>query len=272
MTKQKEKKEIIFDLISIHENFLRAKKLTPSPNINSSFSKLVTLVDATSKSNSKKILIDKKIHSLKKDFLRFSSQGESELEFFWAHKIIKSKNPHNTLLEFPYLKNYKDLVNFETEHLTKVGLYTKKSILFIGSGPLPLSPIFMAKKYNVSIDTIDIDKNACTISRKILNVLKINQKINIYNEDVFNITDFSNYDVIFVAALVGKTEKEKNSLIKHITKHATQNTYLILRSVSDLGALLYPEVSSKCLKNINVIKKTKRKKGIINNIIIGKIK
>ena len=85
-------------------------------------------------------------------------------------------------------------------------------------------------------------------------------------------SDFSEYDSVFIAALVGKDEKEKGKIIDHVVANTKKHTHIIMRSVNNLGSLLYPQITLSHLKNIQVIHTSQSPKDIINNIIIGKKK
>jgi len=264
--------EKIQDIVSIHGKLSSARSLAPSRMVNTNFSKLVGMVNTTLTESSMEILGDKKITAIQGNLRRLSLEGESELERFWAERILGSNCPQATMTEFPYFKNYEIMTDFEVEGMKSCDLHEKHKVLFAGSGSLPLSSIMMAEKHGFNVDNLDIDKKACTISRNIIKSLNLSNKVRVINKNIFDITNFSTYNAIFVAAHVGKDEAEKIEVIEHIAKYGEKGTHIILRSVTNLGVLLYPEINIDHLRNIEVLRKYDRPKGVINNIIVGKIK
>lgn len=264
--------EKINNIVSIYGELSSARDLVPSPIVNVNFSKLVSIVDATPAHLSKEILSDSKIEGIRQKLRKLSSQGESELERLWAKRILSSDRVYATLTRFPYFENYERMTDFEVEGMKSCDLHDSHKILFVGSGPLPLSSIMMAGKHGFDVDNIDIDKKACDLSSKLIKVFNLSEKVKVLHKNIFDIIDFSEYKSIFIAALAGKDEAEKIRIINHVALYAEKGTHIILRSVADLGTLLYPEITADHLKSIDVVKKYNRPKGVINNIIVGKTK
>jgi nicotianamine synthase len=262
----------IHDIVSIHGELSSARDLVPSPIINTSFSKLVSIVDTTPADSSKEILSDGKIAAIQQSLRRLSSQGESELERFWTERILASNHVHATLIQFPYFENYERMTNFEVEGMKSCNLHDSHKLLFVGSGPLPLSSIIMAGKHGYYIDNLEIDKKACDLSIELIKALNLSEKVKVIHKNIFDITDFSEYKSVFIAALAGKDETEKKRIIEHVVYYAEKGTHIVLRNASDLGTLLYPEITVDHLKNIDVVKKYDRPNGVINSIIVGKTK
>lgn len=271
MTKEILQKKI-HDIVSIHGELSSTRDLVPSPIINTTFSKLVSIVNTTPADSSKEILSDSNITAIHQSLRKLSSQGESELERFWTERILASNHVHATLMQFPYFENYERMTNFEVEGMKSCNLHNNHKLLFVGSGPLPMSSIMMAGKHGLYVDNLDIDKKACELSSELIKALNLSEKVKVIHKNIFDITDFSEYKSVFIAALAGKDETEKVRIIEHVAHYAEKGTHIVLRSVSDLGTLLYPEITADHLKNIDVVKKYDRPKGIINNIIVGKTK
>ncbi len=242
----------IEQITAVHSGLSHAKSIKPTPVINAHFSSLVDIVQNSDSFISNKILNNPKIKKIIKELRSISARGEYELERAWANVLVHSKN---------IWKDIDSCIAHDKKH----------RVLFIGSGPLPLSSIYMAKKYNLMIDNVEIDSHAYSVSRKIIYKLKLDSHINSIHSDILDIKDFSKYNLIFVAALAGTDEKEKKSVIRHIKRYSTKGTHIILRSVVDLGNLLYPKITQTHLKGLQLIKYGDTHHGVINNIIITKI-
>lgn len=262
----------IEQITAVHSGLSHAKSIKPTPVINAHFSSLVDIVQNSDSVISNKILNNPKIKKIIKELRSISARGEYELERAWANVLVHSKNIWKDIEQFPYIENYKSMTDYEMKDIDScIAHDTKHRVLFIGSGPLPLSSIYMAKKYNLMIDNVEIDSHAYSVSRKIIYKLKLDSHINSIHSDILDIKDFSKYNLIFVAALAGTDEKEKKSVIRHIKRYSTKGTHIILRSVVDLGNLLYPKITQTHLKGLQLIKYGDTHHGVINNIIITKI-
>jgi nicotianamine synthase len=268
LTQEKKTKNII----DIYENLSRTSNLIPSPYVNNNFSKLVSIASKTSKKISKQILQNEKIISILNNLRKITAKGEYELEKFWAKKIIKNKKVQNLIKKFPYFYNYEIMIENEIMAIkNSCQHHNEHRVLFVGSGPLPLTSILIKQKYNILVDNLDKDKQAINLSQQIIELLKLKEIQNI-NIDILKQKDFSKYNIIIIAALVGNNEVEKNKIVKHIIKNAQENTHIILRGVEGLGELLYSPVSDNIFKYLKDVKKYDSPKGVINNVIIGTIK
>lgn len=277
MTKEILQEKIVSNIISIHEALSSVKNLIPSPIVNREFTKLVSIVDNSNSNNSetddsREILSNSKIEPIIKDIRLFSSKGESELEAFWAKKILKSDDPEVTMSYFPYYSNYKKMTEFEVGGMFACDIHKRHKILFVGSGPLPLSSIMMAKIHGITVHNLDSSEEAVRISKKVVSALGLNKMIKIIKGNILDFKDLAEYDGVFVAALVGKDEEEKLKIIRYVSSHCNKDTHIILRSVTNLGTLLYPEITAKCLDELSVVKIFDQPKGVINNIIVCKKK
>lgn len=259
-------------ILSIHRELSSAKDLKPSESINAAFFELVGIVQDTPADHSKNILDDKEIRLIKDDLRRMSSKAESELELFWVKNALKSADAEKILKVFPYYPNYIKMTDLEIESMQLCDIHGNHKALFIGSGPLPLSSIMMARKCGISIDNLDMDDEACALSKELIERVGLSGKINTIKGNILDMQDLTGYQTIFIAALAGESEQEKIKIIDHVVARSERNAHIVMRSVSDLGMLLYPEITPLHLKDIEVIRRSESPRDIINNIIIGKKK
>ncbi|KAL8286279.1 hypothetical protein RQP46_004767 [Phenoliferia psychrophenolica] len=114
-------------------------------------------------------------------FASFTRAGEAEgrLEAHWSKLLVTSTNESRSWLSyfsgrkepvalsrFPYLANYAALVRLEAGLLKAVGA-TLHQVIFIGSGPLPLSSILLGRDHiepagvrGWEITSVDLDSDA----------------------------------------------------------------------------------------------------------------
>lgn len=257
-------------IVSIHDT-LASCNLKPSPLVNKVFGHLVSLVDTTPQPVRASVLAHGRVQQIHRQLQSFASQGEAALEAHWADQIITSHDPHATLAQFPYTKNYKRLISFEVAQLRQIGLVQPARILFVGAGPLPLSVLVLEELYGCTIDFVDSDVHACTQATRVLQALNVCSQSVGYNTDIRSYTAFDAYDLIIVAALVGDSVETKRDIVEHIATHARQGTYMLLRSADDLITLLYPSVCLEQLAGVTVLKKSDRPAGVLNSVIITQV-
>ncbi|XP_019096437.1 PREDICTED: nicotianamine synthase 1-like [Camelina sativa] len=136
-------------------------------------------------------------------------------------------------------------------------LYVPK-IAFVGSGLIPLSPIILAKTRlpNTMFHNFDIDPQANALaSRLISGDPDLSTRMIFHTTDLLKMTKevLSDYDVVFVAALVGLDKKAKVKAIEHLEKHMAPGSLLMLRSRHGLRAFLYHIVDPCDLKGFEVL-------------------
>jgi hypothetical protein len=260
------------EIRAIYAELSSAKNVKPSKRINAIFSKLVGIVQDASDAHSKAILNDPQIRLVHDNLRKISSIAESELELFWAKKILISPNAERTLRDFPYYDNYNRMIQIEIDTMLRGGVPLREKVLFVGPGPLPLSSILMAKNHAISLDNLDKDDDAYDISRKLIERVGLSDTVRTIKGNILEMNDFSEYKVIFIAALVGEDEKGKGEIISHVVSKIGEDVSLVMRNVDNLGVLLYPEVTESHLKEIEVLRRSISPKDIINTIIIGKKK
>ena len=149
---------------------------------------------------------------------------------------------------FPYHDNYDDLTCMELDAILSVTSETRK-IAFLGSGPLPLSSLCIAdalgKRTGRSpavIRNIDRDPDAIKLSSSLCQ--KLGPRASAMQ---FQCTDAAtpnpdlwDFDVVYLAALVGRTREQKQQIIATIGGQMKPGALLIIRSSHSLRCLLYP--------------------------------
>jgi nicotianamine synthase len=235
--------------------------LKPSPATNEAFSKLVRFCltakpeDITLKS----VDIAKLQH--------LSAKAESEMEIYWAKKIITSKDPNKELLAFWYYKNYTDLVDLEYSHFSLL----KKNIanvLFVGGGPLPLTAILLSQKYELSCTVLENDKESYELGRKLVASLGLENKIIVQYIDALEYSSYAMFDVVYVASLVGTTPLSKHKIITSTHDKMKSGALLLCRSSHGVRTLLYAPVPNMTLEYLPPTTEVRPSNSIINSFVI----
>lgn len=153
------------------------------------------------------------------------------------------------LLTFTYYDNYMDLVRMELNAIASVTLDQPPSkFAILGSGPLPLTSLCILqalKQQNrspVSVRNIDHDPWAISASTELCRKLGHDTvSMNFHCADAKSKSlDLYEFDVVYLAALVGISNEQKNDAILEIVSHMRPGALLMLRSAHSLRGILYP--------------------------------
>ena len=149
-------------------------------------------------------------------------------------------------------------MNHENELIESLNIKDPK-IVFIGSGPLPISSIILKKNKNYDITLIDKDKDALEVSKKLCDKLEL--KFNFIHCDAIN-GDYKNYDIIFIASMV----TPKLDLVKKL--YDDKLKYILIRDAKGFSQLFYEKLDDDIFKYYKIIKQTHRHGESVNNSYI----
>jgi nicotianamine synthase len=248
-------------LNSIYSEILALKNLKPCFRVNRLFSELVTLVLDPKTKNTLKIAEVEKLQLI-------SSQAEYELEKYWAKRIVKSDDPQKTLDDFPYYRNYEQLV--QLERLVSEATITKLqySLLLVGGGPLPLTAILLSKKTFKRIVVLEIDHEAFLLSSTLIKKLGLDKKIKIIHIDAQVFPGYQSFDWIVVSVLAGIERGVKKGILDQIAKNLHSEARVLVRSSWGSRCLLYRPVSFSWLRKFRVLVEIKPHNEIINSTFV----
>lgn len=106
--------------------------------------------------------------------------------------------------------------------------------LFIGSGPFPISAVWLHRYLGITVDGLDLSSDAVERSRGLIAKLDLEGSINIIHEDSPHY-DVGAYDVIIIALLA----KPKKIILDNIYASAKPDCEVICRTSSGLRSVLY---------------------------------
>lgn len=151
--------------------------------------------------------------------------------------------------------------------MRSAGLTRPRKIAFVGSGPLPLTPICLLKalKEDTLFDCaspkedrqgpviINIDRNekAVATASNLIGRLGIspNEMQHCCDSADSEAQNLSSCDVVYLAALVGVTQLEKEQIALSIAARMRPGALLVIRSSWGLRRCLYPVSQHKCGKD-----------------------
>jgi hypothetical protein len=106
--------------------------------------------------------------------------------------------------------------------------------LFIGSGPFPISAIWMHQILGIHVDGLDVSGDAAERSRSLIAKLGLDDAIHVIHETAPTY-DVSAYDIIIIALLA----KPKETLLANIYRTAKPGCEVICRTSIGLRGILY---------------------------------
>ncbi|KAG9232440.1 Nicotianamine synthase protein-domain-containing protein [Amylocarpus encephaloides] len=262
-----EDETIVDKIISIFLRLSARSTLSPGPVVNALFGELMTicLMSCPDKKASL-ILSDPRIQDILPNLHTLCSQSEFEMERYWAERITEAQDPVLESKQFTYYENYVDLTRLELAALSAVDTKEIRSVAFIGSGPLPLTSLCLLEQLGGRslghiAEGMEFQLGEASSKSK--------SKAS---------TDLTSFDVVFLAALVGSTQVEKEAVLKDVVSRMRKGSLLVVRSVHGLRGLCYPVFDPSCegvwgkggVLEVGVVV---RPFGVVvNSVVVGKVR
>ncbi|KAM3084347.1 hypothetical protein ACMFMG_001546 [Clarireedia jacksonii] len=267
------------------------------------------------KTKSDLVLQDPRISAILPDLRRICAAAESELEFHWAEAISSATSctdAHRILQTFPYHSNYEQLTHLELSTISSTGvsLSSISKIAFIGSGPMPLTSFYLLSELNSIIPKIphqakgisiptppSTPRNQTTDSIPVVSVLNIdiNARANQQAQDLCtslggslltgmkflnaaagsNNTDLTEFDAVWLAALVGAGQEEKEGIVVQVVRKMKKGSLLVLRGAWGLRNVLYCDfdaTSSAVTDCLDICVRMDPFGEVVNSVIVGRVK
>ncbi|AKB33979.1 hypothetical protein MSSIH_3289 [Methanosarcina siciliae HI350] len=153
---------------------------------------------------------------------RFRFLYNLKLENEKAKSLLESSDPWETLRNFTFYSNYLQLARTE---YTCSGLKPKDCVLFLGSGPLPLSLIMLCCEYNLFGIGIEQDGKRADLSRKLIACLGLSESVKIIEGNHFSLPLETRCDLYMIAAQA----EPKKEVFEHLAKILSEGTKVSYR-------------------------------------------
>jgi nicotianamine synthase len=164
--------------------------------------------------------------------------------------LVSCQTAKVTLANFIYYDNYVDLTKMELSAILLAHPSQPPSkFAFLGCGPLPMTSLCILEQLEkeknhkpVFILNIDLDANAIAMASKVSRQLG-------YSETSMDFlcdraggdqNDLEDFDVVYLAALVGSTSEEKREIFHAVLSRMRLGAVLVIRTAHALRSLLYP--------------------------------
>jgi len=266
--------ELISQVLYAHEVLKDAADRSPgNPLITETLTALVENIvlaeEHFSDSEKRQVMDNPQIRGVRRALLAELSEAEYAMELYFSDKFLQNPDfKEKNLNEFWYLQNYLDLVDLELEKLS-VDKHPDKEIVFIGSGPLPLTAIIMAQKTGMKITCLDMDEAAVKRGEALAEKLGMGDKLH-FTQSSGSAYDYRDTALVMVASLVA----DKKQVLERIKNTAQDAPEVALRSAEGLHALLYDPVKPSMLAefNMRVERETRPTPKVINSTLVCSFK
>ncbi|KAK4424540.1 Nicotianamine synthase [Sesamum alatum] len=263
---------LVQKVCELYDQISNLDNLSPSKDVDTLFTQLVATCIPPHPIDVTKLCT--KIKRIRHNLIRLCGQAEGLLEQHYAALLASFDNPLDHLHLFPYYSNYLKLSRLEFDLLSQ-HCSSPARIAFVGSGPLPLTSIVLASHHLTStvFHNYDIDASVNSMAMKLVESHPdLSKRMEFHTTDIMNVSAaaLKDYDVVFLAALVGMDIEEKIHVIKHLAKHMAPGAILMLRSAHGARAFLYPVVESHHLQGFEVLTVYHPTDEVINSVVVAR--
>ncbi|OAY43959.1 nicotianamine synthase [Manihot esculenta] len=263
---------LIEKICSFYDQISSLESLKPSKDVDMLFTQLVlTCIPPNPIDVSK---LSKKIQEMRSKLIRLCGEAEGHLENHFSTILGSFENPLDHLNIFPYYSNYLKLSHLEFTILNQHYPHVPSQVAFVGSGPLPLTSIVLACNHltTTTFHNYDIDPSANSKAiRLVSSHPDVSKRFFFHTTDILNVGNgLKEFDVVFLAALVGMDKEEKIKVINHLAKYMAPGAILMLRSAHGARAFLYPVVDPCELVGFEVLSVFHPTDEVINSVVIAR--
>lgn len=260
--------DITASVSDVYRELAARDDLRPGPEVDGLFDRLVRLVLTAPAETVPAVLNDVEVQHLAPRLRALCARGEGELEHAWAKRILAAGSAREELLRFPYVGNYRQLSRMEIGMLASALPSRVRSLAFVGSGPLPLSSLFLAAELEVHVDNFDRDPVALSEGARVAAALG-HGALCFREADVLD-ADLSGYDVVVLAALVGDTLEAKRRILARLAATMRPGAILLARSARGMRTLLYPPIDRTALDGFELLTEVHPVNDVINSAILAR--
>lgn len=285
---------IALSILDTHEQLKKLPNYRPGEEINRLLGNLVHIcVQIHPPSVIQQILDFPGLQQMLPSLRTICSEAEGCLENHWAQRTLAlADQGHETLLkalqtDFPYFQNYIDLARLELSAIRAAITDPVKKITFIGSGPLPFTSWCLLDEIRKTatspddtiptITNIDMSPTAIDISSQ------LNTALGPWGEGMeflcgeagSSSISLADSDVVYVAALVGLSQEDKEEIFLNVVRTMRPGALLVIRSAWGLRTCLYPEVSVNTDRLLEVLEPcavVHPYTDVVNSVVVARVR
>jgi len=227
--------QLIERILCLYSQLHQDDKLKTSNDVYSKvYKNLEDLVDDDAETT-QAVLSDPRVLSIMPDLRKGYLQCVYDLEKEFVQRLVL--HPEDILL-YPKFEQYRWRAFFEYYLFSVFFNINLNNVLFVGSGPLPLSSILMTRYFGVQVDYLDRQQEAIELASLLIEKMNLMGHSKFYCSDILDFYEIEKYTAIFIAGSVGDDENHKSLLLQHFKKHMKSGQYLLLRPPYLLEKLL----------------------------------
>lgn len=266
------KDPIVQKVCQLYEQISKLESLAPSKEVDSLFTALVVTCIPPHPIDVTKLCTE--VQETRTKLISLCGQAEGLLEKHFSTILSSFEFPLENLKLFPYYNNYLKLSLLEAE-LLRPHSPNPTSIAFVGSGPLPLTSIVLASRHfqSATFHNFDVDPTANSMASQLVESdPDLSKRMSFFTNDIMEVTAdaLGEYDVVFLAALVGMEIEEKVHVIEHLAKCMAPGAILMVRSAHGARAFLYPVVEPRHLRGFEVLSVYHPTDDVINSVVVAR--
>lgn len=269
---------LVQKVTELYDKISNLDSLKPSKDVDTLFTDLVHTCIPPNPIDVTKIPCNK-IQEMRSNLIKLCGEAEGHLETHYS-TILASfhDNPLHHLHIFPYFSNYLKLSLLEFKILNQFvnnnNVNYINRLAFVGSGPLPLTSIVLATNHltKTVFHNYDINPLANSMAaRLVCSDPDLSERMFFHTTDIMDVTgSLKDYDVVFLAALVGMDKETKSHVIDHLSKYMSPGAILMVRSAHGARAFLYPVVDNTDLQGFEVLSVYHPTDEVINSVVIAR--
>uniref|UniRef100_A0A6N2KUA9 Nicotianamine synthase n=1 Tax=Salix viminalis TaxID=40686 RepID=A0A6N2KUA9_SALVM len=262
---------LVQKVCDLYEQISSLESLKPSKDVDMLFTQLVLTCIPPNPIDVDKLC--KKTQEMRSNLIRLCGEAEGLLESHFSAILGSYENPLDHLNIFPYYPNYLKLSHLEFNILNQHHTNVPGKVAFVGSGPLPLTSIVLARNHltTTSFHNYDIDLLQLKALQLVTSHPDLSSRMFFHTTDIMKVTsELQEFDVVFLAALVGMDKEEKVKVIDHLAKQMAPGAILMLRSAHGARAFLYPVIDPCDLRGFEVLSVFHPSDEVINSVVIAR--
>jgi predicted GNAT family N-acyltransferase len=155
---------------------------------------------------------------------------ETALESDFAARVVEGRA---ALQDYLLYKRFESLVRRE---LALVAAYPLKRLLYVGTGPLPISAILAHLQTGLLVDCIARDEHSQIAATQVVESCGLGKSVRVFAGDCAK-CDFSPYDLVLI-----EIQWEPGSgILKRLRKRCKSGCQILYRTANGLRRLIYPD-------------------------------
>lgn len=251
----------------------------------------------------RQVLQHSRVQAVLPSLRKICAEAESCLELHWAEHILGGGGGPGEVLErlrsFPYYDNYEELTRLELCAILSATKTAPRRVAFIGSGPLPLTSLCLLSALksdalvrglmsrpgsdnNKDADkpvVLNVDYDEAAIAASLSLCMALGEPARgmefVCAEAASSAKDLGEFDVVYMAALVGVSQAEKEGIILQVAGRMREGALLVVRSSWGLRTCLYPEVdlaTETLMKRLETCVVVHPYGQVVNSVIVARVR